>query len=92
MFSGKREEIEFEMIPAYYWPATGKYKMRDLHKVFVDEESYHHGHGRAYQGYGIDESKPPVVIIVRPDQYISKICALDMHDAIVGFFAEMRRL
>lgn len=86
VFSGSRSDIEFEKIPDLYWPATGQYKVRDLHKIFVDEESYHQGHGKVYEGYAIDLSRGPVAIIVRPDQYVSKICPLEDHEAIIGFF------
>lgn len=39
----------------------------DLHKTFVDDESYNSGHGHAYDTYGIDIKKGAVAI-VRPDQ------------------------
>lgn len=42
----------------------------DLHKVFVDDESYNSGHGQAYQRYGIAE-EPGAVILIRPDQCMS---------------------
>ena len=82
VFSGVRIQIEQDQIPGYFWPVTGKWKMRgeltstlelffntkiDLHKVFVDDESYNSGHGEAYNLYGIDP-KHGAIIIVRPDQ------------------------
>lgn len=39
----------------------------DLHKLYVDDESYNSGHGRAYEFYGVDPVQGAVVI-VRPDQ------------------------
>lgn len=39
----------------------------DLHKIFVDDESYNSGHGKAYDFYGINPRKG-VVVILRPDQ------------------------
>jgi phenol 2-monooxygenase len=39
----------------------------DVHKVFIDDESYNSGHGQAYQQYGIAEDQG-AVIIIRPDQ------------------------
>lgn len=38
----------------------------DLHKIYVDDDSYHSGHGRAYEYYGINPDKGATVI-VRPD-------------------------
>lgn len=39
----------------------------DLHKVFIDDESYNSGHGHAYEKYGIDP-EIGATVIVRPDQ------------------------
>ena len=38
-----------------------------MHKVYIDDESYNSGHGRAYEFYGVDPLQGAVVI-VRPDQ------------------------
>ncbi|KAI0389076.1 FAD binding domain-containing protein [Xylariaceae sp. FL0594] len=47
----------------------------DYDKVLVDAPSYHAGHGRAYEGYGVD---PDVgcVVVVRPDGYVGLVAAL----------------
>lgn len=45
----------------------------DLHKVYIDDESYHSGHGHAYQFYGIHPEKGAIAI-VRPDN--RKCCPL----------------
>jgi hypothetical protein len=39
----------------------------DLHKTFIDDESYNSGHGKAYEFYGVDP-KEGAVVTVRPDQ------------------------
>lgn len=39
----------------------------DLHKTYIDDESYYSGHGKAYEKYNIDVDKGAVVV-VRPDQ------------------------
>jgi hypothetical protein len=44
--------------------------------VFVDDESYHDGHGHAYEHYGIDPHVGAVVI-VRPDGYVSLLVGLE---------------
>lgn len=41
--------------------------MRDIHKTFVDDESYNSGHGKAYEFYGVDPELGASAI-VRPDQ------------------------
>lgn len=39
----------------------------DLHKTFVDEESYNNGHGHGYEFWGVDKNVGALAI-VRPDQ------------------------
>ncbi|KAI0195231.1 FAD binding domain-containing protein [Xylaria flabelliformis] len=48
----------------------------DYGKVFVDEESYHNGHGRAYAGYGVDPEEGALVI-VRPDGYTGLVTSVE---------------
>jgi phenol 2-monooxygenase len=64
---GERVKIEQDQIPDFFMPATGKWRMRDIHKTFVDDESYNSGHGKAYEFYGINP-REGAVAIVRPDQ------------------------
>ncbi|KFY01163.1 hypothetical protein O988_02882 [Pseudogymnoascus sp. VKM F-3808] len=85
VLSGERVKIEQSQIPSCFWPATGKWKMQDLHKVYFDDESYNSGHGKAYECYGIEPSKGAVVI-VRPDHYISMVTGVENHEAIGNFF------
>lgn len=47
----------------------------DYDKVFADCESYHEGHGRAYEGYGVNKEKGAVVV-VRPDGYVGLVTSL----------------
>lgn len=85
VLSGQRVNIEQEQVPAYFWPSTGKWKVRDLHKTFIDDASYNSGHGYAYQTYGIDPERG-AIIIVRPDQYVSKVVSFDEMESIGEFF------
>ena len=61
--------------------------MRDPHKVFVDDEHYNHGHGHAYQAYGVDPAEGAVVL-VRPDQYVAQVVGLDAADSLERFLRE----
>ena len=49
--------------------------------VFADVDSYHHGHGHAYQKYGID---PEVgcVVVTRPDQHVAGVYSVNDFEAI----------
>ena len=58
----------------------------DYWKIFVDDESYHEGHGNAYQRYGIDPARG-CAIIVRPDQYVSWIGELEDTKLMDAFFS-----
>lgn len=82
VLSGERLKINQEQIPQCFWPVTGKWRMRgrakpdhllsllmtclDLHKIYIDDESYHSGHGHAYEFYGVHPEKGAIAII-RPD-------------------------
>jgi phenol 2-monooxygenase (NADPH) len=73
----------------------------DLHKTFIDDESYNSGHGKAYEFYGVDP-REGAVAIVRPDQCtcaspfkskcanaspdVSMVTAIDNYEAIGDFF------
>lgn len=85
VLSGDRNRIEQRQIPEFFSPTTGKWKMRDLHKTFIDDASYNSGHGHAYETYGVDPERGAVVI-VRPDQYVSKIVSFENMGNIGDFF------
>ncbi|ORY17091.1 putative phenol 2-monooxygenase [Clohesyomyces aquaticus] len=78
-------ETEQEQIPDYFWPVTGKWRIRDLHKVYIDDEHYNSGHGHAYEKYEVDAA-PGAVVIVRPDQYVARVTKMDDLSGIGKFF------
>ncbi|KAI1174156.1 FAD binding domain-containing protein [Nemania sp. FL0916] len=90
VLASKRAAVELEDIPGVFTPVTGKWKLRDVLKVFVDDEGYNSSHGHAYETYGIDPNQGALVVI-RPDQYISRIGALDDVQGIETFFGGFLR-
>lgn len=58
----------------------------DYNKIFVDAESYHEGHGQIYETFGIDPQEGCVVVL-RPDQYVSYVGAMDDYASIDSFFS-----
>lgn len=82
--SAPRVGVELLSLPDIFHPFSDEYGW-DYNKVFVDDLSYHEGHGRAYEQYGIDPSTG-CVIIVRPDQYVSWIGQLEDVDEMDHFF------
>ncbi|KAI0593276.1 FAD binding domain-containing protein [Biscogniauxia sp. FL1348] len=84
----KRVDIQAEWIPGVFTPVGGKWKIKCLHKVLVDDESYDSGHGHAFEAYGIDINRNEVIVLVRPDQYIAKVCSFDEVETIREFFLQ----
>ncbi|GES62091.1 FAD binding domain protein [Aspergillus terreus] len=82
---GQRHETELEQIPEIFYPFAGKNHIRDLHKIFFDDESYNKGHGRLYEYLGISPERGAIVI-VRPDQYVSAVYSLDDYVQVGKFF------
>ena len=60
----------------------------DYNKVFVDDESYHEGHGQAYQHYGVDKEKG-CIIVLRPDQYVGYVGGLEDLEDLNTYFANI---
>ncbi|KAI5213425.1 2-polyprenyl-6-methoxyphenol hydroxylase [Aureobasidium subglaciale] len=69
LLSGRRVDIElYRDIPALYYPIHKEHGMADINMIFIDDESYHDGHGHAYELFGIDNDHGCVAVI-RPDQF-----------------------
>ncbi|KAJ5559195.1 hypothetical protein N7461_003167 [Penicillium sp. DV-2018c] len=83
---GKRHSVELDQIPECFYPVTGKNQIRDLHKIYYDDESYNHGHGHAYEYLGIEPAQGAIVV-VRPDQYVSAVVSLSDYSELGNFFA-----
>ncbi|KAI6754689.1 hypothetical protein HG530_012441 [Fusarium avenaceum] len=58
----------------------------DYNKVFVDDDSYHEGHGQLYKTWGISLDLGCAVIL-RPDQYVSYVGEMDDYDSLDDFFS-----
>ncbi|KAK4662335.1 uncharacterized protein QC763_700530 [Podospora pseudopauciseta] len=83
--AGDRKKVELDAIPDFFTPVTGKWKMKNLGKIYADDESYNSGHGHAYEAYGVDASKGAIVV-VRPDHYVAKVCRLEDVESLGSFF------
>jgi phenol 2-monooxygenase len=82
---GPRADVELLDIPNAFHPYHSDLGW-DYWKVYVDDESYHEGHGQAYANYGIDPSRGASVII-RPDQYVSWIGEVTDYEEMSRFFS-----
>ncbi|KAE8167806.1 FAD binding domain-containing protein [Aspergillus tamarii] len=57
--------------------------------VYADDDSYHKGHGRVYERLEISKAEG-LLVLLRPDGYISLICGFEKAGALVDFFKELK--
>lgn len=58
----------------------------DYWKIYVDDQSYHEGHGQAYQHYGVDP-ETGCAVVLRPDQHVSFVTEVDDYEGLDRFFS-----
>lgn len=80
-----RKSVELLDLPEILHPYSDS-AGHDYWKVFVDDQSYHEGHGNAYESYGICP-KRGASVIVRPDQYVSWVGESDDCESMDRFFS-----
>lgn len=85
--SAPRHDIELLDLPDIFHPFDEK-KGWDYDKVFVDDVSYHEGHGEAYLNFGI-ERETGCLVVVRPDQYVGYVGELEDVDDVARYFEEI---
>ena len=85
--SAPRLEVELLDLHEIFHPFDEK-RGWDYEKVFVDDVSYHEGHGEAYKNYGVDKENG-CVVIARPDQYVGWIGELQDIKSIERYFSEV---
>jgi phenol 2-monooxygenase len=87
--SAPRTEVDIFSFPPIFRPFSEASGF-DYSKLFVDDVSYHEGHGHAYEEYGIDP-REGCAIILRPDQYVGWIGAVDGYEMMARYFAGFMR-
>lgn len=86
LHSAPRTRVELLDLHDIFHPFDEK-KGWDYNKVFVDDISYHEGHGEAYKNYGVDKEKG-CVVIARPDQYVGWVGTLEDVSDMDRYFSE----
>ena len=81
----QQHNIALETLPAFVWPAKGKYGLRDYEKAFQCDAQYN-----IFEGRGIHR-KQGCMVIVRPDQHIANILPLHAHGELSTFFDAFMR-
>lgn len=87
--SSPRKEIDIFSFPPVFRPFSPTDGW-DYGKIFVDDESYHEGHGEVYKNYGVDPTAGCAVIL-RPDQYVSWVGEADDYAMMDRFFSGFMR-
>jgi phenol 2-monooxygenase len=87
--SAPRVAVELTDFPEIFRPFDERDGW-DYWKIYVDDMSYHEGHGEAYKNYGVDKTRGCAVIL-RPDQYVSWIGELEDVEDMDKFFSGFMR-
>lgn len=79
-----RREVSVFDFPEVYRPYD-EIDGWDYWKIFVDDESYHEGHGHIYDNLRVDPEG--CLVVLRPDQYVSYVGPMDAYDELDRFFS-----
>ncbi len=82
-----RQKVELLDLHEIYHPYNPK-EGWDYDNVFVDDISYHEGHGEACRNYGVYKERG-CVVIARPDQYVGWIGELEDISDMERYFSEI---
>ncbi|KAL3461616.1 thioredoxin-like protein [Aspergillus heterothallicus] len=80
-----RNQLDIFDFPEAFRP-YGEIDDWNYENVFVDDLSYHEGHGKLYETFGIDPEKG-CLIVLRPDQYVSYVRPLEDYEAVDRLFS-----
>lgn len=89
VFSGERLKVKPSHLPSVLQPTRGPHKYLAQDTFYVDDASYHSGHGHAYKGYGISTEGDGVLIVVRPDQHVAGVVSLTDMDKVEALFDQV---
>ena len=82
--SSPRQETNMLDLPDLLHPFDKKVGWA-YEKVFVDDWSYHQGHGKAYEKWGVDAEKGCIVAL-RPDMYVGFIGEIEDIEGLEEYF------
>ncbi|KAF5565844.1 phenol 2-monooxygenase [Fusarium napiforme] len=86
LIKAERKTIEIDQLPEVFFPHTGPYNLRNVHRVFVDDTNpYMLGCGQAFAKYGID-AEQGAIVVVRPDLYTARVLSLSQVADLFTFF------
>ncbi len=85
VFQQGHRELEVQELPAMLLPRKGRFGLIDYEKAYSPD---FRGGPDIFDLRGIDRKKGAMVV-VRPDQYVSNVLALDAHDELAAFFGQI---
>ncbi|KAJ4112807.1 hypothetical protein NW760_004627 [Fusarium oxysporum] len=86
LIKAERKTIEIDQLPEVFFPHTGPYNLRNVHRVFVDDTNpYMLGCGQAFSKYGIN-AEQGAIVVVRPDLYTARVLSLSQVADLFTFF------
>ncbi|KAK3665548.1 hypothetical protein LTR22_003488 [Elasticomyces elasticus] len=87
--SAPRRDVELLDVPTAFYSRkdTTAY---DYYRVYADDESYHHGHGEAYEAYGVD-SEEGLMVLVQPDMYFAWLGRIEDTQGVEVFLSRVLR-
>lgn len=85
IFQSEHQSLAIEAMHEMLLPRKGRYGLNDYEKIYSSD----HKHGPdIFDARGINREHG-CIIVVRPDQYVARVLALDEFDALAGFFEEI---
>lgn len=88
VYASPRRNVELFSLPTVFY--SRERDVYDYYRIFADDESYHHGHGNAYETYGIS-TEEGLSVLVRPDQYVGWVGKIDELQAIEKYLSAILR-
>ena len=83
IFQPPHRELKLGAMPALLMPNKGRLGLVDYEKIFCPDPAQD-----IFDLRGIDRAKG-CLVVVRPDQYVAHVLALDAYDALSSFFADI---
>jgi phenol 2-monooxygenase len=80
VFQQDYREIDIATLPQFLFPAKGRFGLKDYEKVFCADSQHD-----VFELRSVNRALG-CMILVRPDQFVSQVLALDAHEELGIFF------
>lgn len=83
IYQQEHTDVGLDVVPMAYLPKVGPFRVVDYEKVYAADAA-----DDIFEARGID--RDGVIVVVRPDQYVSHVLPLEASGELAEFFAGMR--